>query len=448
MKFNALLYLDNYDTKEIKALLLKEKFEVSDIAEKENVLNEVAKGYADIVFLSDSFSSRTSNIVSSIKKIKKLDPRIEIVCIGIKEDDDRATEIIKCGATACLGIPLDLKAIREIILRVKEHAVRRKEIYQIETALYEKYQFSGMVSKNPVMLDTFSLIRRVAPYFRTMLITGDTGTGKEVLARALHDSGPGSGEPFVVCNCSGLVEHLIESELFGHVKGAFTGAVSDKKGLFEAAENGTILLDEIGHMPLSFQAHLLRVLQNGEFRRVGSTKTMSAKCRVIAATNVALEELVDKGLFRKDLYFRLSVITMKLPPLRERKEDIPFLCRFFLDRFRKDIGKNIKGISNPTRHLLMSYDWPGNVRELENVLERAVLMTTTNFVRPQDLPAHIREQKTDNGKGTSIEGLVKQHIKAILIAADGNQTKAASMLGVSRRALNRKMHKYGLKKDI
>jgi DNA-binding NtrC family response regulator len=444
MKLNALLYLDSSDAKEIRKVLQEEGFEAYDLFEKENILDEIAKGYLDIVFISCSCSSSSGSVVPGIKKIKKLDPRIEIVCIGTGESDDMAAEIIKCGAAACMGTPLDMHIIRELILRVRGHAQLRKEIYRIESALYEKYQFSDMVSKNPAMLDIFSLVRRVAPYYRTLLIVGDTGTGKEVLARTLHGFGPGPGEPFIVCNCSALVEQLIESELFGHVKGAFTGAVSDKEGLFEAAKNGTILLDEIGHMPLSFQSHLLRVLQDGEFRRVGSTKTMKAKCRVIAATNVDLTEWVDKGLFRKDLYYRLSVITVQLPPLRERKEDIPFLCRFFLDRLRKNIGKDVKGISTPTRRFLMSYDWPGNIRELENVIERAVLLTAANFVRPQDLPAYITESKTGDGSDLSIDDITKNHIRRILSSSGGNKTRAALLLGISRRALQRKVVKYKL----
>ncbi len=202
-----------------------------------------------------------------------------------------------------------------------------------------------MVSKNPEMLDIFTLIKRIAPYYRTMLIEGATGTGKEVLAKAVYKLSPASREPFIVCNCSGLVENLIESELFGHMKGSFTGAVSNKEGLFEAAGNGTIFLDEIGHMPLSFQPHLLRVLQDGEFRRVGSTKSMKAGCKIIAAANVDLAEEVKKGNFREDLFFRLSVVTITVPPLRERKEDISLLSRFLLDRLNKKIGKNIRGMT-------------------------------------------------------------------------------------------------------
>ena len=246
-----------------------------------------------------------------------------------------------------------------------------------------------MVSRNPAMLDIFSLIRRIASYFRNTLIMGDTGTGKEVVARALHNLSNASDEPFIVCNCSGMVEDLIESELFGHVKGAFTGAVSDKAGLFEAAGKGTIFLDEIGHMPLNFQPHLLRVLQDGEFRPVGSTQSKQAECRVIAATNANLKEKINMGLFREDLYFRLAVITIELPALRERKEDIPLLIRFFLQRLKESIGKDIAGISMPAQRGLMTYDWPGNIRELENVIERAILVTSANFIRPQDLPAHV-----------------------------------------------------------
>ncbi len=273
---------------------------------------------------------------------------------------------------------------------------------------------------------------------------GETGTGKEMLAKALHSLSPLSREPMIVCNCSGLVENLIESELFGHVKGAFTGAISDKEGLFEAAGNGTIFLDEIGHMPLSFQPHFLRVLQDGEFRRVGSTQTMKAKCRVIAASNVDLKEKINEGLFREDLYYRLSTITIQLPALKERKEDIPFLCRFFLQRFRKNIGKSVVGISNPTRQLLMSYDWPGNIRELENALERAVLVTTTNFIRPLDLSLHIKKPEVEDAEVFLIDDLVKNHIRRVLSTTNGNRTKAASLLGISRRALQRKMIKYGL----
>lgn len=444
MDHYALLYLDTDYIDDIKPILLEEGFKVFDLFKKEDILHEISKGYLDIVFISCSCKLCDINMVPTVKKMKKLDPRVDIVCVGTREDEVNAIEIIKCGATACLGTPLDNVLLRKIIRRVKEFDKRRKEILQIETSLHEKYIFHGMVSRNPAMLDIFSLVQRVAPYFRTMLITGSTGTGKEALARAVHDMSPGKEEPFMVCNCSGLVENLIESELFGHLKGAFTGAIADKKGLFEAAGGGTIFLDEIGHMPLSFQPHLLRVLQDGEFRRVGSTETSKAKCRIIAATNVDLKERIRQGLFREDLYYRLSAVIMELPPLRERKEDIPLLSRFFLDRFCRKTEKEVVGISIPTKHLLMTYNWEGNVRELENALERAALITIANFIRPEDLPESIRNVKKKGSGNISIDEIIRTHIQQTLIAVGGNKTRAASILGISRRALQRKLSKFGL----
>ncbi|RJQ47403.1 MAG: sigma-54-dependent Fis family transcriptional regulator [Nitrospiraceae bacterium] len=444
MIHNALLYVDTVYLDEIKTILQDEEFKVFDLFKQDNILKEISKGYLDVVFISCSCNSCESSMVPTVKKIKKLDPRVDIVCVGTREDENKAVEIIKCGATACLGIPIDKTAIKKIIKRIRESDRRRKEIFRIEKALHEKYIFHGMVSKTPAMLDIFSLIQRVAPYYRTMLITGDTGTGKEALARAMHELGPGREQPFIACNCSGLVEHLIESELFGHVKGAFTGAISDKKGLFEAAGSGTIFLDEIGHMPLSFQPHLLRVLQNGEFRRVGSTDAKKAQCRVIAAANVDLNEKIKQGLFREDLFYRLSTVIIDLPPLRDRKEDIQLLCRFFLDRFREKTGKEIAGISMPTKRLLMAYDWPGNIRELENVLERAVLVTLANFIRPEDLPEHLKKVSTKSSTNLSVDEIIKTHIQNIMIMSGGNKTKAAAILGMSRRALLRKINKFGL----
>ncbi len=433
-------------SKEIRNTLLEEGFNVYSLPGEKLLLEKVAEGDYHIIFLDCNTCSSCNKTTSlTVKKIKELDPRIDIICIGgEKKNDETAVEAIKSGVTACFGLPVDITLLKKIAGKIKESANIRKETYQIETALHEKYTFAGMVSKNPAMLDIFSLITRVAPYYRTMLITGDTGTGKEVLAKAIHQFSNTSNEPFIACNCSGLVETLIESELSGHVKGAFTGAISDKKGLFEAAGNGTILLDEIGEMPLSFQPHLLRLLQDGEFRRVGSTRPMKARCRVIAATNVDLQEKIKKGQFRKDLFFRLAVITTNLPSLREKKEDIPLLCNFFLKRLKEKLGKNVRGITISAKNLLMSYDWPGNIRELENVLERAVLVTTASFIRPQDLPSYIQTIKRETSGSLTLSDLEKNHIQKVLITTGGNKTKAASILDISRRALLRKIYKHGL----
>ena len=445
MKLNTLLCLDSENIEKIRNLLLEEGLEIYTINEKGNFLEEISRGYLDIIFLDCSGKFLDVDIISTINNIKKLDPRLEIICCGLAKDAAVSIEAIKYGATACINFPFDHEQIRTTIMEIKGNANHRKEVFKIEIALHEKYIFAEMVSKNPVMLDIFNLTKRVSPYYRTILISGDTGTGKEVLARAIYNLSPASKEPFVVCNCAGMVETLIESELFGHIKGAFTGAISDKKGLFEAAGSGTIFLDEIGDMPLSFQPHLLRVLQDGEFRPVGSTKTMKAKCRVIAATNVDLSLRVKNGEFREDLFFRLATITINLPPLIERKEDIPLLSRFFLDKLNKKIGKDVRGITMDAKRLFMSHNWPGNLRELENVIERAVLVSTVNFVRSQDLPPNIKEgAKTEQTSDLSLEETEKNHIKKVLLIAGGNKTKAAAMLCISRRALLRKTIKYNL----
>jgi DNA-binding NtrC family response regulator len=446
MKLNALLHLDTDYADSVREFLLEEEIEVHDAPEEKDLLEETAKGFIDIIFLScHSGSAGDDTIVSTIQKIKELDPRAEIICMGSDEKDMLTIETIKSGATACLSLPLSQTGLGEIIARIRRTADHRKEIYRIETTLNEKFVFTNMVSRNPVMLDIFSLIKRIAPYYRTTLVTGGTGTGKEVLSRALHDLSPRSGEPFIACNCSGLTETLIESELFGHVRGSFTGAIADKKGLFEAAGSGTIFLDEIGLMPLSFQPHLLRVLQDGEYRPVGSTKPVKAQCRVIAATNDDLYEKVRKGEFREDLFFRLAVITIHVPLLKERKEDISLLCYFFLNKLNKKIGKEVRGITMSAKQILMAYNWPGNIRELENVLERAILVTSTHFIRPQDLPNFVQESyKGKSDSDLSLENVEKKHIQRVLMTASGNKSKAALLLGMSRRALQRRIIKYEL----
>jgi transcriptional regulator with PAS, ATPase and Fis domain len=293
------------------------------------------------------------------------------------------------------------------------------------------------------MLDIFSLIRRIAPYYRTVLISGETGTGKEVIAKALHVSSPWARHPFIVCNCGGLVEGLIESELFGHLKGSFTGAVKDKTGLFEAAGEGTIFLDEIGELPLSFQTHLLRVLQDGEFRRVGSLTPSKARCRVIAATHKNLEIEVKDGRFREDLYFRVTPLIIKVPPLRERKDDLPLLCRFILDRFNKTTGKKVYGISRPAQSILMTHNWPGNIRELQNVLEQAGILTAESFIRHSDLPGYLMELPPGAPPiPMTLNEIEKRHIKMVLQLYNGNRSRSAEILGISRRALIRKIQKF------
>jgi two-component system response regulator HydG len=380
------------------------------------------------------------NVLASVKQV---DPRVEVLYIGT--DPGEAVEAVRNGASAFFSRPLDVDKFRDTIQNLDKLFADKKETAQLEKILHSKYTFSGIIGKNPEILTIFNFLRRIAPYYRISTITGETGTGKEVIAKALHMLSPAGAGPFVVCNCGGLVETLIESELFGHKKGAFTGAISDKKGLFEAASGGTLFLDEIGDMPFSFQSHLLRVLQDGEYRPVGSSRALQADCRVIAATNRDLLTEVQDGRFREDLFYRITPLTVHMPPLRDRKDDIPLLSRFFLENFVGRTGKHVNGISLPAQTALMSYDWPGNVRELQSRVEEAAIMTTETFIRVTDLPAFIREAPNkQQAEPIALDDLISGHLRSVMGLCRGNQTRAAKLLGLSRRALQRKLDKYSI----
>ena len=385
--------------------------------------------------------------------IKRADPRIEIIVFGPGEID--AVNAVRRGASAYFPVSLENPEKFEDTLRGMEDFFKyKKETFELERQLLSRYTFSGIVGKNPDILNIISWMKSVAPYYKVITIMGETGTGKEVTARALHSLSPAGAGPVTICNCGGLVGELIESEMFGHKKGAFTGAVSDKKGLFEAASGGTILLDEIGEMPLRFQSHFLRVLQDGEFRPLGAQRLLKADCRIIAATNKDLAKGVRKGTFRKDLYYRLTPIVIQLPPLRDRRDDIPLLSRFFLDRFAERTGKQVKGISIPAKTALMNYSWPGNIRELKNVIELAAIKTPGTFINITDLPAFPNVQDADTSPAAksaswpsgarTMDEVLKDHIMHVLAQCKGNRTHAAKILGVSRHALLRKLEKYSI----
>lgn len=381
-----------------------------------------------------------------INDIKSADPRVEVFFIGDESMD--AVEAIRDGATACFPAPLDMERLKREAAGVRDLVVIRKETADLERQLAEKYTFSGVVGKNPQMLEIFNFLRRIAPYFKCVTIMGETGSGKEEIAKALHNISPGQNHPFVTCNCAALVESLLESELFGHAKGAFTGAISDKEGIFEAAGEGTVFLDEVGDLPPSFQPHLLRVLQSGDFKRVGSAKPMKARCRVIAATNRDLSQDVKAGRFREDLFFRLTPLTVKVPPLRERVDDVALLTRHILNKFQKRTGKKIYGFSIQAQSALLTYDWPGNVRELENVIENIAILTNSAFVALPDLPPNIRAGRKNlqtNPAAMTLDDVQRLHIEEVLKQCNGSKTDAAAALGISRRALFRKMEKYAIK---
>ena len=377
-----------------------------------------------------------------VEQVVEFDPRRRC------DFDDRpyltesAVEAIQKGACDYLPKPLQIEKLRQRVRRLIEDAKQRQHSMELENNLAESFEFEGMIGRSPLMLELFAMIRRIAPHFRTVLVTGPTGGGKDLVARALHRNSPAQKGPFVAVNCSSITETLAESELFGYVKGAFTGALQDKVGVFEFASGGTVLLDEIGDMPLSLQAKLLRVLENHEIQRVGSPITRPVDARIIAATNRNLRELIRQGSFREDLYFRLSMVELAVPSLAERLEDIPLLERHFVQSFATQYGKRFTGLTRRAQALLARHDWPGNVRELENVIGHACMMTESEALDIRDLPARLREQGSaaaGDDALSSLEQMERAHTQNILDRVGGNKVRAAEILGISRTQLYRIM---------
>jgi DNA-binding NtrC family response regulator len=360
---------------------------------------------------------------------------LEVVLMKNDWAEAAALDAVARGATDVLSKPLQPAKLRELVSGIIAQAETRRHTGELDNELLGVYQFQGMVGRSPRMLEVFSKVRRVAPLFQTALITGPTGTGKELVAKALHNLSPRHREKFVVCNCSALTETLLESQLFGHVKGAFTGAVLDRVGLFEYANRGTLFLDEIGELPLAAQSKLLRILHNQELQRVGSPVTATIDVHVIAATNRNVRELASKGKFREDLFYRLSMIEIQLPTLAERREDLPLLQRHFLQHFSRQYGKQLNGISRRAQILLTRHSWPGNVRELENVIGNACMMAQGKIVSEADLPEAICVPLAIPNKSPALmtlEEVQSRHLEYILNLVEGNKARAAEILGVSR----------------
>jgi len=356
---------------------------------------------------------------------------------------------MKAGAADYLTKPLNLEELRHKIEAVRESCRLSAENRELRAALESRHRIEGIIGDSGQMLEVISLVRRVASTDATVLIRGESGTGKELIAKAIHYASARAGKPLVRVNCAALPENLLESELFGHEKGSFTGAVSMRKGRFELADGGTLFLDEIGDLPLHLQAKLLRVLQEKEFERVGSSHSLKVDVRLLSATHRDLEALIRAGQFREDLYYRLNVVTIFLPPLRERRQDLPAFMDHFLRVFAEKNGKAIRGFTREAREALLRYDYPGNVRELENLIERAVVLTRDNVIDRGDLPLTMDafEAPPDKqaGLAAAVEGLERRMIKDALARAGGVQTRAAELLGLTERALRYKLRKYGLR---
>ncbi|HET7698521.1 MAG TPA: sigma-54 dependent transcriptional regulator [Vicinamibacterales bacterium] len=392
-----------------------------------------------------------------LRAIREIDPRCQAVLMTGFASVDTAVEAIKLGAMDYLSKPLDFARLEQLLAHVRDDIERRRSLLAAESDMARRLEFAGMIGRGPVMQELFGMIRRLAPHVRTALITGETGTGKELVARALHRTGPRRERRFVTVNCSAVVETLFESELFGHMRGAFTGATEHKPGLFELADNGTLFLDEIGELPLTVQAKLLRVLELGEVHRVGSLEPRKVNVHVIAATNRDLRAEVEAGRFRSDLFYRLNIVEVKLPPLRDRREDIPYLTAAFVRETAERLQKPLAGLTPGAERMLGAARWDGNVRELRNVLERACILADGDFVTEKELAMSMPPvaytgvrvlSHTAVNDGANEQDLLvnveREHIQRALLRARGNKKAAARMLGLSRRALYRRLERLDL----
>jgi len=383
-----------------------------------------------------------------LEAVRSTSPETAVVIITAYGTIETAVSAVKAGAADYLTKPLNLDDLLHRVHRVRERQRLVAENRELREALAERHRVEGIIGDSGRMQEVLSLVRRVAPSDATVLIRGESGTGKELIARALHYASPRAGGPLVKVNCAALAESLLEAELFGHEKGAFTGAVASRKGRFEVADGGSIFLDEIGDLPPHLQVKLLRVLQEREFERVGSSRPIKVDVRLLAATHRDLEALVREGRFREDLYYRINVVTIALPPLRERREDLPPLIEHFLRAFAGKNGKTVRGLTREAREALLRYDYPGNIRELENLIERAVVLTRDDVIGVEDLPLTLETPAPGSGEGAgliaAVEGLERRMIREALGKADGTQTRAAELLGISERVLRYKLKKYGL----
>jgi DNA-binding NtrC family response regulator len=378
------------------------------------------------------------NGMELLGKIVDLDAGIDVIMITGHYSAESAVEAIQKGATDYMTKPLSMAKLRNRISHLIAELQTHQHSYELDLELIKAFEFEGMVGRSPLMLELFKKIQRIAPHYRTVLITGDTGTGKELVARALHSLSTVATGPFVACNSSAIVESLFETELFGYVKGAFTGAMQDKAGIFEYANGGTLMLDEIGDLPLPIQAKILRALQNQEIQRVGSPEVRKVNARVVAATHRDLRKMMAERAFREDLYYRLSMVELYVPPLSERKEDLPLLQRHFIKEFSTRYEKQIRGITRRAQVVLSRYSWPGNIRELENIIGHACMMAEGDTIDVRDLPErlNVAVESPEKRKIMTLNQMQRLYAQNV-VEQLGNRVRAAELLGIGRSTLYR-----------
>jgi two-component system response regulator AtoC len=434
----------------LSVILIKEGYEVETAPDAEEGLRKATASPFDHILCDIRMPGMDG--LAFLREIKKTDMEATIIVMSAYGTADIAIEAMKLGAYDYISKPFKPDEIILTLRKAEEREQLRRENQLLRKEVAREYSFENIISKNEKMQKIFDVIKKVSHYKSTVLITGESGTGKELVARALHYNSGRSQNPFIAVNCGAIPENLLESELFGHAKGAFTDAIRTKKGLFEEADGGTLFLDEIGELPGQLQVKLLRVLQDGEIRRIGESKPIQIDVRIVAATVKDLQKEVNEGRFREDLFYRLNVLPVHIPPLRERKEDIPLLIHHFIGKYNQAMNKNVASVDHKAMESLMSYKWYGNVRELENTIERAIVLSEKNHIEAENLPIEIQEFKEEFKVETlpdeeysikkASKSLEINLIKKALKKTKRNHTHAARLLEISHRALLYKIKEY------
>lgn len=452
MKGSILIADDESGIREsLSVVLSDEGYECATVDNGKAAIEELAGGEYDILVTDLKMPKHDGMEV--LAEAGKVSPQTLVIIITAFATVETAVEALRKGASDYILKPLEFD---EVILRIN-HLMKQKELAQENKYLREqidqKFNFNHIIGESEAMRRVYKMVERVSNATTNVLITGKSGTGKELVARAIHSNSDRSDKPFIAINCGAIPENLFESELFGHKKGSFTGASADKDGVFVAANKGTLFLDEIGEIPLNVQVTLLRALQEREVKPIGANYTKSFDTRIICATNRNLKEEVEQGNFREDLFYRLNIVEIHMPVLSERKEDIPLLVRHFVDKYNRELNRLVKGVDSEAMRMLMSYEWKGQVRELENVIERSILLTDNEYIQPEDLPPSICESDTEDtpdlpldteSLNEAVHAFERHHITHVLKRAEGNRSEAARLMGIDPSTLYRKMEKLGI----